>query len=757
MAVSNEFVFYKAGCTQNKENCIYPHKVVVTNAQEFNEMAKFDHVCAEYRGNYRGNSNFIWANTLPADSDNEGAADSSEWITPEDIHQMFAGVPHIISKSKNNMKPKGSKPAVPRNHVFFAIAPETDQESYAALKKLLHKHYPFFDPKALDVGRYLDGAENPDAVFYPGTITLNEHLARLEAEEQKAANEDIDVIPEGSRNGTMFRFAVRTLKRYGNCEEAIKRFHLEADKCVPILEDSELNTIWNSALKYYGRIKQQADYISPEEYNQPKEFQWEHPIPFDSFNVPTFPVETLPTAIKEYVTAVAESTQTPVDLAALSAIAILSICLQGKYVVRPKADWQENLNTYCIAFMEPSERKSAVGTAMIKPINKYEANWNRTNAANIEFSKTKKNILERRLKSLEDQAAKGKVELSEVRRASDELAAFKEKKELQLYSDDVTTEKLVSILADNDGKAAIFSTEGGIFDMLKGIYTKYVNIDVFLKGYSGDAIRVERIGRKSENILNPTLSLMLMAQPSVLAGLMVNETFRGRGLTARFLYCMPKSNVGNRKYRSSTLTPEVYQNYERLIQNLLADEPTNAPEVITLSDEADKLLEQFAEELEPKLKTEYSDIADWAGKLVGNVARISGLLCRASVYRTEEFLKEPDPLVVSGEVMENAIRIGRYLIDHATAAFSLMGADDGIKKCKYVLDAILKSGLVEFTRRDVMRLCRSLKTVEQVQSVLDRLSDDGYIAAKDSAAPTGKGRPPNLVYLINPMLYIKDN
>ena len=160
-------------------------------------------------------------------------------------------------------------------------------------------------------------------------------------------------------------------------------------------------------------------------------------------------METLPTAIKEYVIAVAESTQTPVDLAALSAIAILSICLQGKYVVRPKADWQENLNTYCIAFMEPSERKSAVGTAMIKPINKYETNWNRINAASIEFSKTQKNILERRLKSLEDQASKGKVEISEVRRASDELVAFKEKKELQLYSDDVTTEKLVHYKINN--------------------------------------------------------------------------------------------------------------------------------------------------------------------------------------------------------------------------------------------------------------------------------------------------------------------
>lgn len=329
MAVSNEFTFYKADCTQNVGNCIYPHKVVVTNADEFNDMAKYDHVCAEYCDNYRGNKNFLWANTLPADSDNDGVTDSSEWITPEDIHQMFIGVPHIISKSKKNMKPKGNKPAVPRNHVFFAIEPETDREAYAALKKLLHKHYPFFDSKALDVGRYLDGTENPDAVFYPGTISLNEHLARLEAEEEKFFNEDIDVIPEGSRNGTMFRFAVRTLKRYGNCEESIKRFRTEADKCVPILEDSELNTIWNSALKYYGRIKQQADYISPEEYNQLKEFQWEQPIPFDSFNVPTFPVETLPMAIKEYVTAVAESTQTPVDLAALSAIAFCPYACKG--------------------------------------------------------------------------------------------------------------------------------------------------------------------------------------------------------------------------------------------------------------------------------------------------------------------------------------------------------------------------------------------------------------------------------------------
>ena len=41
MAVSNEFTFYKADYTQNVGNCIYPHKVVVTNADEFNEMAEY--------------------------------------------------------------------------------------------------------------------------------------------------------------------------------------------------------------------------------------------------------------------------------------------------------------------------------------------------------------------------------------------------------------------------------------------------------------------------------------------------------------------------------------------------------------------------------------------------------------------------------------------------------------------------------------------------------------------------------------------
>ena len=101
--------------------------------------------------------------------------------------------------------------------------------------------------------------------------------------------------------------------------------------------------------------------------------------------------------------------------------------------------------------------------------------------------------------------------------------------------------------------------------------------------------------------MNPALTVLLMVQPSVLSGLMQNGTFRGRGLTARFLYCIPASFVGKRRYRSEPVPEEIYREYELCIRNLLEDECGKEAEIITLSDEADAMIEMFAERLEPEL------------------------------------------------------------------------------------------------------------------------------------------------------------
>ncbi|NLB43513.1 MAG: DUF3987 domain-containing protein, partial [Clostridiales bacterium] len=488
-------------------------------------------------------------------------------------------------------------------------------------------------------------------------------------------------------------------------------------------------------------------------YDGTGEIKWETPLPFDEYTLPSFPVDALPKPVRDYVLAVAESTQTPVDMSASAALGIMSICTQGKYRIRVKQDWVEPLNIYIVIIAEPSERKSAVISFAAKPVNEFEAEYNRQNAAALESSRMRKRILERRQKSLEEQMAKGKADQTDLDSVAEEIAAFKEKTPLRLYVDDITTEKLTSVLSDGDGKAAIVSAEGGIFDMLSGMYTKTVNIDVLLKGHSGDSIRVDRIGRNSESIMNPALSVLLAVQPNVLSGIMQNGTFRGRGLTARFLYCMPTSYVGNRKYRTESIPQEVTRAYSALIYNLLDEDSnptTENPAEITLSPEADALLEDFANELEPKLRDELSDVSDWAGKLVGAVLRISGILCRTNHNGGYAFLQEPEPLIVDAGTMKNAIAIGRYYTEHSKAAFSLMGADPIVKQCKYVLSAIKKNGLAEFTRRDIMRICRGIRTAEEVQPVLDRLTEYGYIAAKLGNGYSGTGRPAAQSYLVNP-------
>ena len=135
-------------------------------------------------------------------------------------------------------------------------------------------------------------------------------------------------------------------------------------------------------------------------------------------------------------------------------------------------------------------------------------------------------MLERRKKALEEQVSKGKAEMSELERVVKELAEFREKKPLKLYADDITTEKLVSLIGENGGRAEIISTEGSIFYTLGSIYIPRVNIDVLLKDFSDDSIRGYRIGRTSESIMNPALTMFMMVQPSVLSALMQNKTFR---------------------------------------------------------------------------------------------------------------------------------------------------------------------------------------------------------------------------------------
>ncbi len=739
-------IVYTADCIGNAANCLYPNKIEITDEASAKLAFAKDLVCARYKNNYRSIDNFELSNALPGDCDNEHSDDSKDWVTPEDVANLFADVPHVIHYSRHHMEQKGNKGPRPRFHVVLLIDPETDADRYAALKQRLREVFPFFDTNALDAARFLFGTEDPQVIYHPGTVTLNAFLEELDSEQTFA---DMGrAITEGSRNNTMSRIGANIIKRYGDTPAAKELFLQAAEQCSPPLEDAELEKIWQGKQRFYAKLCKQPGYIPPDAYNGTGPVVWETPIPFDEYDLPTFPVEALPEVVCRYVLAAAESTQTTVDMAAVEALGIVSLCCQGKYFIRGNADWVEPLNTYTVVILPPAERKSSVLSMMVRPVEVYEQAENIRRNEEIIRSQMMVSKLEKEKRALVERAAKGKATDEEVRAKAAEIAKFEPAKPLRLFVDDVTSEKLTSVLAENKGCAAVVSAEGGIFDIISGLYSRNVNIDVFLKGHSGDTIRVDRIGRASESIIHPALTMVLAVQPEVLNGLMSNNTFRGRGLTARFLYSMPKSSIGNRTFRTTPIPERASEGYRTLIESILASD--NDRDSLELDDEAQVVLEALFNEVEGRLKGDLAEIPDWAGKFVGAVLRISGILHIMQNPVNAMFVD------VGRETMENAVTIGRYFLEHAKAAYSLMGADATNKNAQYLLTAIKREGLAEFSRRDAMRLCRRFKTADSLQPVLNRLCEYGYIAVKPVEGVPAFGRKPSEVYLTNPCLLGND-
>lgn len=263
------FTLYRSNCLEVPENCTYPHKVEVTGKDSLIDAVKHDYVCAEYQGNYRSNDNFIGSDCLPVDCDNDHSDDPEEWVYPSDVATAFPSVAFAVHYSRNHMKAKGGKAARPKFHVLFAIDRVIEPGQYSEMKKLVNSIFPYFDTKALDAARFFFGTKEPEVEIFDGPMTLTTFLADddFDANMDSGSYGDI-VITEGSRNATLSHYAGRILKRFGNTDEAHKHFAEVAACCQPPLEQSELDSIWRSAQRFYGKVAAQEGYIPPEQYNQ---------------------------------------------------------------------------------------------------------------------------------------------------------------------------------------------------------------------------------------------------------------------------------------------------------------------------------------------------------------------------------------------------------------------------------------------------------------------------------------------------------
>lgn len=269
-----KFTLYTSNTVGKLSNCVYPNKAVVTDEKSLMQAVKFDHVTASYKDFYRSNANFIEADNIPMDCDNDHSDNEKGWITPLEVAMAFSNVAFAVVYSRNDMKQKGSKSPRPRFHIYFPTPVINDSKEYTDLKQRIALAFPFFDSNALDSARLIFGTDNPKVEFYKGDKSIIEFVGETRiCKESKS----FDEVPEGQRNTTMSRFAGRILKRYGITDRAYEIFLEKANKCNPPLDDEELNSIWHSACKFAKKVQSQEEYIPPEDY----EFKCESLKPSD--------------------------------------------------------------------------------------------------------------------------------------------------------------------------------------------------------------------------------------------------------------------------------------------------------------------------------------------------------------------------------------------------------------------------------------------------------------------------------------------
>ena len=470
------------------------------------------------------------------------------------------------------------------------------------------------------------------------------------------------------------------------------------------------------------------------------------PLKQQDSNLPEFPVSCLPNVIRAYVLAEAAHSQTSPDMAAVIALGVLATCLQGKYAVESAPGYAEQLSLYIAVIASSGERKSSVLKDMAQCLDDYEREYNARLVPEITARARERDLLELKIDSLRKQLRRAydydmADELSSM---TAELAALPVITPARYVTDDCTPEALIRLLAANGGVMSVISAEGGIFDILGGRYASKPNLDPWLKGHSGDTIRVDRISRPPEYIPRPALSAILTMQPSVMADILANRTMAGRGLIARFLYAVPTSTIGSRKFASSEIPADISAAYRNLVYRLMDIPRPDELTVITLSAEAVEVISEHFAANERYLVAEGQAIADWAAKYIGAVCRLAGLLLIADNGGAS--------LVITGGIMRNAISIGTYFREHAAYAYTLMGDDLSMAKARYVWGCIQKAKISSIKRWELVKACRGalIKDKDDLQPALDVLQDYGYIRIMEPEATNRAGRKSDVIIEVNP-------
>lgn len=499
---------------------------------------------------------------------------------------------------------------------------------------------------------------------------------------------------------------------------------------------------------------------------------WLKPVAFSGRKLPTIERGVLPEWLDNWARAVSTSIGVSADAASTVALGYLAAACAKKFKVQIKADWSQQVSLYLAVVLDSGEGKTPIFTAAEQPIRTYMDEMRPAWTAAYASQLSTFNVAKQAADNAEKEAARAEGDDVEVqqkregaRRLREDFTKMRAPAYPKLISNDVTTQEITRQLSLQRGRLAIASPEGGMFNIYAGLYSDGVaDLDIVLKGDTGEPHDPDRKTSVTYPVRHPVLTHILGIQPCVLEAIGDKREFRGRGLLARFFFCIPESMVGTgrKQYPAPAVPVEVSDVYKSKMLSILrypeTYDETGEPEatILVMEPDAATLFWDFSKRVDDSMAKdgELANLKDWGSKLSGKVLRFAALIHIAESMRADSTLSSNE---ISCTSMLRAIELADFFKAHTKAAFEDMGIDEASRGARDISAWLQEKQVARFRKTDVWERFRGRAVFKKSKSVLDSalalLETYGHIRGIAApATPAGKpGRPP-VEWEVNPEL-----
>ena len=132
------------------------------------------------------------------------------------------------------------------------------------------------------------------------------------------------------------------------------------------------------------------------------EIKWGEPRPLrQRADAIPFPLDALPTVLRNMAQAISVTTSTDVGMAGTAMLSAVGYCFTGLYRLAGKADHTEPPVLYSIIIAQPSERKSPVMHFIKAPFDSFESKYNKDHREEMYKAQQDVKALEARVKAME--------------------------------------------------------------------------------------------------------------------------------------------------------------------------------------------------------------------------------------------------------------------------------------------------------------------------------------------------------------------